>query len=127
MSSKFFMPPLSLIGKGCLHDAGPQLKALGLNKALIVTDKMLIETGLVNNLTSVLENNDLNYAIYDGVKPMQESSINSNGEKISPILFKSLKDRIELSWKIQSHIEEFLPIEYNKDPVLEDATKNIRD
>lgn len=65
--------------------------------------------------------------IYDGVKPMQESSINSNGEKISPILFKSLKDRIELSWKIQSHIEEFLPIEYNKDPVLEDATKNIRD
>ncbi|HCW52655.1 MAG TPA: L-threonine dehydrogenase [Clostridium sp.] len=69
MSSKFFMPPLSLIGKGCLHDAGPQLKALGLNKALIVTDKMLIETGLVNNLTSVLEDNNLSYAIYDGVKP----------------------------------------------------------
>lgn len=69
MSSKFFMPPLSLLGKGCLNEAGPQLKSLGLKKALIVTDKMLIETKLVDHLTKVLESNDLAYAIYDGVKP----------------------------------------------------------
>ncbi|HCW52656.1 MAG TPA: L-threonine dehydrogenase [Clostridium sp.] len=69
MSSKFFMPPLSLVGKGCLNDAGPQLTSLGLNKALIVTDKTLIETKLVNNLTDILDNNKLSYVIYDGVKP----------------------------------------------------------
>lgn len=69
MSSKFFMPPLSLLGKGCLNDAGSQLKALGLKKALIVTDTVLIETKLVDNLTKVLDDNNLSYSIYNGVKP----------------------------------------------------------
>lgn len=66
---RFFMPPVNLMGPGCLKEAGKEIKSLGLKKALIVTDKVLVEIGLVNKLTEVLDTEGIEYVIYDGTQP----------------------------------------------------------
>lgn len=69
MSYKFFMPAISLMGADCLKDAGDQVGELGFKKALIVTDKVLGQIGIVKKVTDVLDNNNIEYAIYDETKP----------------------------------------------------------
>lgn len=70
MTYAFFMPQTSLMGSGCLSDAGEQIKSLGYKKALIVTDKVLnVEVKLVNRLKDVLVKNGITYAIFDETKP----------------------------------------------------------
>ncbi|WP_333960043.1 L-threonine dehydrogenase [Clostridium perfringens] len=69
MSYKFFMPSISLMGADCLKDAGEQVAELGFKKALIVTDKVLGQIGMVKKVTDVLDNKDIEYAIYDETKP----------------------------------------------------------
>ncbi|EJT5923354.1 L-threonine dehydrogenase [Clostridium perfringens] len=69
MSYKFFMPAISLMGADCLKDAGDQLGELGFKKALIVTDKVLGQIGIVKKVTDVLDNKNIEYAIYDETKP----------------------------------------------------------
>lgn len=66
--STFFMPPKSLIGKGAIKSIGEEIKSREFKKALIVTDKNLIEVGLLKNLTDILKREEIDYAIYDGVK-----------------------------------------------------------
>nr|WP_205665635.1 L-threonine dehydrogenase [Anoxybacter fermentans] len=66
---RFFMPPVSLMGPGCLKDLGKEIVNLGLKKALIVTDKVLVQIGLVNQLTEVLTSEGIEYVIYDGTQP----------------------------------------------------------
>lgn len=70
MSYTFFMPQTSLMGSGCLADAGEQVKTLGFKKALIVTDKVLnIDVKLVDKLTAVLKKNGIDYSVFDETKP----------------------------------------------------------
>ncbi|EGT0014073.1 L-threonine dehydrogenase [Clostridium perfringens] len=69
MSYKFFMPAISLMGADCLKDAGEQVAELGFKKALIVTDKVLGQIGIVKKVTDVLDNKSIEYAIYDETKP----------------------------------------------------------
>lgn len=69
MSYKFFMPSISLMGANCLKDAGEQVAELGFKKALIVTDKVLGQIGIVKKVTDVLDNKNIEYAIYDETKP----------------------------------------------------------
>jgi alcohol dehydrogenase len=66
---KFFMPSVNLMGPNCLEEAGRDIKALGFKKALIVTDKVLNEIGLVKKLEDVLINNGVASVIYDGTQP----------------------------------------------------------
>ncbi|MDZ4992143.1 L-threonine dehydrogenase [Clostridium perfringens] len=69
MSYKFFMPAISLMGADCLKDAGDQVAELGFKKALIVTDKVLGQIGIVKKVTDVLDSKNIEYAIYDETKP----------------------------------------------------------
>ncbi|MDZ5254419.1 L-threonine dehydrogenase [Clostridium sp. LIBA-8841] len=69
MSYKFFMPAISLMGADCLKDAGEQVAELGFKKALIVTDKVLGQIGIVKKVTDVLDSKNIEYAIYDETKP----------------------------------------------------------
>lgn len=69
MSERFFMPSMSLMGAGCIEEVPSEIKELGLKKGLIVTDKFLNQSGLVKNLTSLLEKENIEYAIYDEVQP----------------------------------------------------------
>lgn len=55
--------------KNSLVDAGSLVASHGFKKALIVTDKVLVDIGLVNKLTKVLDDNKIAYAIFDETKP----------------------------------------------------------
>lgn len=69
MAYRFYMPQLSLMGQGCLKEMGEEISARGFKKALIVTDKILCDIKLVDKLTKVLEDNSVEYAIYNETKP----------------------------------------------------------
>ncbi|WP_432204380.1 L-threonine dehydrogenase [Cetobacterium somerae] len=69
MSSIFFMPSISYMGEGSVKNLGGEINSRGLKKALIVTDKVLVDIGLIKSLTKVLEENKTEYVIYDETKP----------------------------------------------------------
>lgn len=69
ISYKFFMPAISLMGADCLKDAGEQVAELGFKRALIVTDKVLGQIGIVKKVTDVLDSKNIEYSIYDETKP----------------------------------------------------------
>ncbi|MGL6114107.1 iron-containing alcohol dehydrogenase [Cetobacterium sp. SF1] len=67
MSYNFYMPTITLIGENALEDLMPHLKKY--QKALIVTDKVLVEIGLVKKLTDLLEKEEIKFCIFDETKP----------------------------------------------------------
>lgn len=66
---KFFMPNVSLMGKGCLKQAVEEIKGKKFVRALIVCDEVLAENKLVNKLTDLMDENDLQYIVYTGAQP----------------------------------------------------------
>lgn len=82
MSYGFFMPNISLMGEGALEDAGNEIKKLGFKKALVVTDKVLVEVKLVDVLLKVLDNVDVAYKIFDGTHPNPTKKNVNDGIKI---------------------------------------------
>ena len=69
MSNAFYMPPISYMGKGAIKNLLTEVNQLGLKKALIVTDKILVSIGLINNVTEVLAEGNIEYVIYDQTQP----------------------------------------------------------
>jgi len=63
------MPPVSMIGPGVLQDVGPEIKSMGCTKALLVTDAVLVQVGVVKKLTDVLEASGIQYALFSDVQP----------------------------------------------------------
>ncbi len=51
---KFYIPAVNLMGAGCLQEAAADIQGHGFRKALIVTDKILNQIGVVARLTSLL-------------------------------------------------------------------------
>ncbi|MCL1059686.1 iron-containing alcohol dehydrogenase [Shewanella gelidimarina] len=69
MSTTFYMPPMSMMGPDAIKQLGSELQARNFNKALIVTDKALVDIKLVDRLTDELSAHDIAFAIFDGVQP----------------------------------------------------------
>jgi len=66
---EFFMPSKTIIGVGAAEQVPVRIKALGLKKPLIVTDKGIVQTGLAKHITDKLDAAGLSYAIYDQTIP----------------------------------------------------------
>lgn len=66
---QFFIPTVSLMGVGCSKEAGVQAKALGAKHALIVTDKVLNEIGVADQIKKLLVEVGLTVTIFDGTEP----------------------------------------------------------
>lgn len=64
-----YWPPINLVGPGSAKLVGKEVKKLGLTKALLVTDKVLNENGVVKQITDVLDKENITYTIFDDVKP----------------------------------------------------------
>lgn len=64
---EFLMPPLVLVGSGAAEQAGAQCQKRGLKKALIVTDKIMQNIGLVEKMQQVLAKSDIQSSVYAGV------------------------------------------------------------
>ncbi|MCL6415699.1 iron-containing alcohol dehydrogenase [Aestuariirhabdus sp. Z084] len=69
MSNAFYMPPMSLLGPDAIKELGPELTAREFKKALVVTDKVLVDIKLVDNLTRELDSHQIDFVIFDDVKP----------------------------------------------------------
>ncbi|HBW33842.1 iron-containing alcohol dehydrogenase [Desulfosporosinus sp. BICA1-9] len=76
----FYMPSINLMGTGCLNNFGQELHAKGYKKALIVTDKNLVNLGHVGKVELILKDAGITYSIFDGVEhPNPTISFVENG------------------------------------------------
>ncbi|MDB2386117.1 L-threonine dehydrogenase [Shewanella sp.] len=69
MATKFFIPSVNILGQDAVTEAIADIKTLGFKKALIVTDKPLVEMGLVEQVVSKLASSDIAAIVFDGVQP----------------------------------------------------------
>ncbi|MCW7752678.1 L-threonine dehydrogenase [Desulfobotulus sp. H1] len=69
MSSTFFIPAVNLMGAGCLSEAADAIQAHGFKKALIVTDKVLNQIGVVKQVAALLDDRAVDCVVFDGTQP----------------------------------------------------------
>lgn len=69
MSSSIILPSTNLLGSGCLSQAVDTIHQQGFNKALIVTDTVLTQIGLVATITDQLAAKGISFTICDGTQP----------------------------------------------------------
>ncbi|WP_416151868.1 iron-containing alcohol dehydrogenase [Salipaludibacillus sp. HK11] len=65
----YHLPSKNLLGKGCLNELGTEVQNFQFQKALIVTDKVLSDNGIVQKVIDQLLKVKVDYVIYDEVKP----------------------------------------------------------
>ncbi|TFZ50037.1 L-threonine dehydrogenase [Serratia proteamaculans] len=68
-ASTFFIPSVNMIGSGCLIEAANTMKQQGLRHALIVTDKVLNNIGVVAQVQQLLAAQQIESCVYDGTHP----------------------------------------------------------
>ncbi|MGL4251585.1 MAG: L-threonine dehydrogenase [Aeromonas sp.] len=71
---KFYIPAINLMGAGCLQEAAADIKGYGYRKALIVTDKILNQIGVVAKLTTLLAEHGIETTVFDETKPNPTTS-----------------------------------------------------
>jgi len=72
--SFFIKIPYTLVGPGSINKLGELLKDFDAHSALIITDKGIVEAGQVKKTTSVLNNINCKYSVFDGCEPNAPSS-----------------------------------------------------
>ena len=69
MAAKFFIPSVNVLGQNAVDDAIGDIKTLGFQRALIVTDKPLVEIGLVGQIVEKFGAAGITSTVFDGVQP----------------------------------------------------------
>lgn len=75
----YYIPSINIMGAGCLKDLTAVVKDFGFKKALIVTDKFLVQSGVVKKVEEVLEKADVTCSIYDDVIPNPTCKVVNDG------------------------------------------------
>lgn len=68
-ATTFYIPSVNISGAGCLVDAVKTIKSYGFKRALIVSDAFLVKSGVVARITTLLQGEQIDSAVYDGVMP----------------------------------------------------------
>ncbi|RJP18578.1 MAG: iron-containing alcohol dehydrogenase [Candidatus Abyssobacteria bacterium SURF_5] len=68
-TSIFYSPPKIIFGLSSASAVAGEVKRLGGTKALIVTDRILLEANVIRPLLESLTGGEIPYSIYDGVEP----------------------------------------------------------
>lgn len=66
---KIYWPALNIVGPGALSEGIQEIAKMNLGKALIVTDKGIIEAQIIDDVTKKLTENNLEFAIFSEVCP----------------------------------------------------------
>ncbi|AMO54974.1 alcohol dehydrogenase [Endozoicomonas montiporae] len=82
MSFALNMPKLSLSGSGAVADAVAHLKKQPVKKALIVTDKTLLELGVLNALLAELDKTGVASYLFDDVMPNPTARLVRKGVEV---------------------------------------------
>lgn len=69
MVTKFVLNETSYFGKGAREVLPEEIKKRGFKKVLLVSDKSLVNAGVTKNVTNVLEKENIEYTLFDEVKP----------------------------------------------------------
>ena len=64
----YFIPPVNLMGRGCLEQSKDEIKNLGCKKALIVSDEFLTKNGTVFQVEKMLDEVSISHVLYNDVK-----------------------------------------------------------
>ena len=81
MANLFSIPQVIISGEKALQMSGQHLKSYG-NKALIVTDDMMVKLGNVKKLTDTLDEINVSYEIYSDINTEPTHSMVDEGVKI---------------------------------------------
>lgn len=65
----YYVPPVNLMGRGCLQEAGKMIQDMDIRKALVVSDRQLISSGVAEQVLSILRKSGLDYVVYDEIQP----------------------------------------------------------
>ncbi len=69
MVNRFILNEVSYFGPGARHELPAVVQRLGFKKALVVTDKGLMQFGVAKQVLDVMDGAGIEYAIFDDVKP----------------------------------------------------------
>lgn len=83
MINRIILNETSYFGRGAREKLTEEIEARQFTKILVVTDKSLLETGTVTLVTDVLDKKQINYHIYDGVKPNPSVENVQEGVKVA--------------------------------------------
>ncbi len=67
--SQFFIPSITIIGPGAAKEIPTSLEQAGAKKPLIVTDKGIVQTGILKQITDILDAAKMKYEVFDGAIP----------------------------------------------------------
>ena len=65
-NANFFMPSVSLFGANVVSELAARVTSLGGKKPLVVTDKGMTELGYTKQITNLLDQAHIAYAVFDG-------------------------------------------------------------
>ncbi len=82
MTTAFFIPTVNLMGAGCLKDAADSIQSQGFKKGLIVTDKILNQIGVVEQVQELLNERNVPTVVFDGTQPNPTISNVNDGLKL---------------------------------------------
>lgn len=66
---EYFMTPISILGTDCIERITDYIKPMLFRKALIVSDSILVDSGLIDKLLTLLETQGIFYVVYKDVAP----------------------------------------------------------
>ncbi len=69
MANRFILNEVSYFGPGARKELAGEVKRLGFKKALVVTDKGLMQFGVAQKVLDVMDEAGIPYEIFDDVKP----------------------------------------------------------
>ena len=82
MSNTFFMPTINIIGENAVSDAIEKIAEFGFKKSLIVTDKPLVNLGVVSKIVKQLKEVGIESIIFDGTQPNPTTANVKDGLKL---------------------------------------------
>ncbi|MBU2551147.1 MAG: iron-containing alcohol dehydrogenase [Proteobacteria bacterium] len=65
----FRTTPRIVMGAGCVSTVGAEARQLGVRRVLVVTDRGLVEAGLLERLETSLKRARVGFSVFDGVEP----------------------------------------------------------
>jgi alcohol dehydrogenase len=66
--TELYLPPLVVFGRGALDQVGPRTRGYG-RRALVVTDRGMVASGLVERVTGLLQAAGVESIVFSGVEP----------------------------------------------------------
>lgn len=68
-ATMFRTTPRIIMGQGVIGQIGQEIQGLKAKKVMLVTDKGIIEAGLIKIAREILDRSEIEYGIFDGVEP----------------------------------------------------------